>query len=96
MQFQLEPLHTGIIDSMEFGDGLRRMLDRCANPSDPKHYTSGLRLRAGAYTRALCSSTWATFVTDILTPLSASHKKCERLSRNVDDNFQPNLSRFSG
>mmetsp|Transcript_977 Transcript_977/g.2296 ORF Transcript_977/g.2296 Transcript_977/m.2296 type:complete len:201 (+) Transcript_977:338-940(+) len=36
---------TGIIDSMEFGDGLRRMLERCANPSDPKHYTSGLRLR---------------------------------------------------
>lgn len=37
---------TGIIDSMEFGNGLRAMLARCANPADPKHYKSGMRLRA--------------------------------------------------
>lgn len=37
---------TGIMDSMEFGNGLRAMLARCAAPTNPKHYTSGLRLRA--------------------------------------------------
>ena len=37
---------TGIMDSMEFGNGLRNMLARASNPANPKHYTSANRLRA--------------------------------------------------
>lgn len=36
---------SGIIDSHEFGDALRRLIDRAKNPSNPVHYKSNLHFR---------------------------------------------------
>jgi len=36
---------SGIIDSMEFGDALRKLMERAKNPSNPKHYKSNLHFR---------------------------------------------------
>mmetsp|Transcript_39791 Transcript_39791/g.63825 ORF Transcript_39791/g.63825 Transcript_39791/m.63825 type:complete len:201 (-) Transcript_39791:409-1011(-) len=59
---------TGIIDSMEFGNGLRAMLERCANPGDPRHYSSGLQLRADRKRhRRLDHTPQASYASPLLT-----------------------------
>jgi len=40
---------SGIIDSMEYGDALRRLINRSTNPQNPIHYKSNRKFREDRY-----------------------------------------------